>query len=149
MSAAIDRNLGHVAKLEAAQIEARSLAERIAGVVTRVAGTATFAIIHVVWFAGWIRQQRIHPAGSQSQMSRQADRREHLDLQINLLAEQESTATLRLVTRIAERLGIDAPDVADKALTVETDVAELASAVSTALPDPPAKASSLPPSTQA
>jgi len=28
--------------------------ERIAGVVTRAAGTATFAIVHVIWFAGWI-----------------------------------------------------------------------------------------------
>ena len=34
---------------------------------------------------------------SQNQMMRQADRRAHLDLQFNLLAEQEPTATLRTV----------------------------------------------------
>ena len=44
---------------------------------------------------------------SQNQMTRQADRREHLDLQINLLAEQESTATLRAVHGIAHHLGVD------------------------------------------
>jgi len=86
---------------------------------------------------------------SQNQMSRQADRREHLDLQINLLAEQESTATLRLVARIAEHLGIDPTrEVSDVALTTETDIESLASAVEEALPDAPGKSSGLPPPMQ-
>ena len=72
---------------------------------------------------------------SQNQMSRQADRREHLDLQINLLAEQESTATLRVVNRIAEHLGVDVADCADDAtLTRETDIGPPGS--SSALPPP-------------
>ena len=37
---------------------------------------------------------------SQNRMIRQADRRAHLDLQINLLAEQEASLILRQVRRI-------------------------------------------------
>jgi uncharacterized membrane protein len=174
----IGRNVGHVARLEAEQIEARSVTERIAGLVTRAAGTASFAIVHVVWFGAWIAVNggfigRVEPFDpfpfslltmivsleaiflsiwiliSQNQMSRQADRREHLDLQVNLLAEQESTATLRIVMRIAERVGIDTtPYRTDDALTAETDLRRLATAVDETLPDPPAKASGLPPPMQ-
>jgi len=146
--------------------------ERIAGVVTRAAGTATFAIVHVIWFAGWIVinggfASQVKPFDpfpfslltmivsleaillsiwiliSQNQMSRQAERREYLDLQINLLAEQESTSTLRVVNRIAEHLGLDVPR--EEALTTETNIERLASAVEETLPEPPANSSALPP----
>jgi uncharacterized membrane protein len=170
----IGRNVEQIARLEAEQIRGRSLTERIAGAVTRAAGTATFAVIHLVWFAGWIIInggfiRRVKPFDpfpfslltmivsleaiflsiwiliSQNQMSRQADRREHLDLQVNLLAEQESTATLRVVNRIAQHLGIDVSDCAtDVALTRETDIEHLASAVDETLPELPGKSSALP-----
>ena len=47
---------------------------------------------------------------SQGQEARLADRRSHLDLQINMLAEQESTKTLHLLRRVCEKLGIDLDD---------------------------------------
>lgn len=40
-------------------------------------------------------------------MARLADRRAHLDLQINLLAEQELTAILKVVCLIADKAGVD------------------------------------------
>jgi uncharacterized membrane protein len=43
---------------------------------------------------------------TQNRMSDQSDRRDHLDLQVDLLAEQEMTVVLRLLGRIADRLGI-------------------------------------------
>src|SRR4029453_7889918 len=58
----------------------------------------------------------------QNEMERLADRRAHLDLQINMLAEQESTAAIRMLQRICERLGIPLDDAVDTALTEETDV---------------------------
>lgn len=74
---------------------------------------------------------------SQNRMQRLGDRRAHLDLQINLLAEQESTATLRLLARIAERLGIE-PEAAvqhERAnLEAETDVKELVTELDRKLP---------------
>jgi uncharacterized membrane protein len=171
----VGRNVARVAKLESDQINGRTVTERIAGAVTRAAGTAAFAIIHLVWFAAWIVMNAGFVRGiapfdpfpfslltmivsleaiflsiwiliSQNQMSRQADRREHLDLQINLLAEQESTATLRIVNRIAGHLGVDLAGCAtDDALTRETSIEGVASAVEAALPDVPASSSPLPP----
>ena len=171
----IGRNVAQIARLEADQIRSRSLTERIAGTVTRAAGTAVFAIAHLAWFAAWIvvngrfigAMEPFDPFPfslltmivsleaiflsiwiliSQNQMSRQADRREHLDLQINLLAEQESTATLRLVNRIAEHLGVNTAGCsADEALTRETNIARLASAVEETLPELPGDSPPLPP----
>lgn len=109
-----NKNVEQIAKLESQQVGARTLSERIAGhLCYRAPGlvrgldppecrhrppppTLTFLSI-------WILI-------SQNQMSRQADRREHLGLQLTLLAEQESTATLRLVRQIAERLGVSVVD---------------------------------------
>ena len=50
----ISRNVAQIAKLEEDQIQARGLSQRIAGAVTRAAGTSTFALAHLVWFASWI-----------------------------------------------------------------------------------------------
>jgi len=44
---------------------------------------------------------------SQNRMSRQADRRAHLDLQVNLLAEQENMMMLKLLQRLCHRLGVE------------------------------------------
>ena len=160
-------NVQRVAKLEEEQLRARSISERIAAAVTRAAGTATFAIAHLVWFTVWIVVnskwargiERFDPFDpfpfnlltmlvsleaiflsiwiliSQNQMTRQAERRAHLDLQINLLAEQESTATLRIVHDIAEHLGIGGrASRRDPALVEETDIEHLASRMDEALP---------------
>ncbi|HET6367061.1 MAG TPA: DUF1003 domain-containing protein, partial [Pseudomonadales bacterium] len=76
---------------------------------------------------------------NQNRMTRQADKRAHLDLQVNLLAEQESTATLRLLQRVAEKLGVSAEEVHQvAALTQETDVAELLTELDGTLPEPEA-----------
>lgn len=168
-------NVRTIAKLEEQQLRARSFSERLAGAVTRAAGTAVFAVAHLVWFASWIlvntgRLARIQPFDpfpfnlltmivsleaiflsiwiliSQNQMTRQADRRAHLDLQINLLAEQESTATLRTVQGIAQHLGVDpAMYRTDASLAEETDIEHLASRMDEALPDVPGTAAVSPP----
>jgi uncharacterized membrane protein len=118
-------NVEQIARLEAEHLLHRSLAERV---FTDAAGTATSAVLHVVWFAGIFLSICI--LINQNQMTRQADRRAHLDLQVNLLAEQESTATLRIVRRVAEHLGVDLADCTpDGSLTTETDVERLAAAM--------------------
>ena len=64
----------------------------------------------------------------QNRMASRADRRNELTLQIDLLAEKETTKNLQLLQRICEHLGIpDAVDDPDlKALSEETAVEELA-----------------------
>jgi uncharacterized membrane protein len=168
-------NVRQIARLEEQQLQARSASERLAGAVTRAAGTAVFAVAHLVWFVSWIlfnsgRVALIKPFDpfpfnllttivsleaiflsiwiliSQNQMTRQADRRAHLDLQINLLAEQESTATLRAVHGIAHHLGVDpATYLTDPSLAEETDIEHLTSRMDEAMPDIPGTSAVNPP----
>jgi uncharacterized membrane protein len=77
-------------------------------------------------------------------MTRQADRREHLDLQINLLAEQESTATLRLLQRLAKRFEVDL-ETPETELSTDTDIEHVAGMVKEALPHPGVSAPIPPP----
>ena len=52
------------------------------------------------------------PKGFSARLAhRIADRRSHLDLQINLLSEQENTLMLRLLQGIAERVNAPVPDM--------------------------------------
>lgn len=64
---------------------------------------------------------------SQNRLTQVADRRAHLDLQVNLLAEQELTAILKVVCLIAEKTGVTVkgdPDLIK--LLARTDVKVLA-----------------------
>jgi uncharacterized membrane protein len=70
---------------------------------------------------------------NQNRLTRQADRRAHLDLQVNLLAEQESTRTLELLQRITEHLGISRTDD-DCELATPTNVEEVVSTLDRTLP---------------
>jgi uncharacterized membrane protein len=54
----VPSNVRRVARLEEQQLRTRSTSERIAGSVTRAAGTATFAITHLVWFIVWMDETR-------------------------------------------------------------------------------------------
>jgi uncharacterized membrane protein len=47
---------------------------------------------------------------SQNHETRLSERRNHLDLQINLLSEQENTKMLKILGRIAERVGVKIDD---------------------------------------
>ncbi len=96
------------------------------------AGNPMFILLHVVVIGGWIGWNvrgggfDPYPFGflnmtlameaiflssfvlmAQDRMTRDADRRDHLNLQVDLLAEQELTAILNVVVAIANRAGID------------------------------------------
>jgi len=61
---------------------------------------------------------------SQNLSAVENERRHHLDLQINLLNERETTALLRLVTLMADRMGIPLEDQAEvDTLACDTDPA--------------------------
>jgi uncharacterized membrane protein len=63
----------------------------------------------------------------QSVIDQTLERRDHLELQINLLAEREATRSLRILQRIAKRLGVDdAEDCTPDELARETSVDEIA-----------------------
>lgn len=81
---------------------------------------------------------------SQNYELRISDRRNQLDLQINLLTEQENTKMLQLLERIAEKVGVDVKD--DPALHLldqDTRPEKLIAQIEQAQRDsPPARASS-------
>jgi len=63
----------------------------------------------------------------QSRIDRTLERRDHLELQINLLAEKEATRSLRILQRIAEKLDVeDIEDDGSDELASETSVNQIA-----------------------
>lgn len=144
------RNIEVVRKLEEAANEQRTTSDRVARVIARFCGSMTFVWVHVIGFGGWIALnlvpgvKHIDPFPftfltfivsleaiflstfiliSQNQDTRITERRNHLDLQINLLSEQENTKMLAMLQAIAQKVGADIE--ADEAVTVLAQETEL------------------------
>lgn len=160
------RNIDAIVKLEQEFLEGRTLANRIADLIVDAAGTMTTFIVHGVIFVSWIilnlgivpgirpfdpfpfilLTMTVSMEGvvlalfvlmKQNRMSRRADERDHLHLQVNLLAEKEVTKMLQMQSRICERLGIDQPrvDPEVKELAEDTAVDRLARDLKEKLPE--------------
>jgi uncharacterized membrane protein len=131
------RNVETVLQLEEAAREHRTRTDRIAEVIAGFCGSMTFVWVHVAWFGGWIAfnllpgVNHIDPFPftfltlvvsleaiflstfiliSQNHDTRVSEKRNHLDLQINLLSEQENTKMLSLLQQIAIKVGADISD---------------------------------------
>jgi uncharacterized membrane protein len=74
---------------------------------------------------------------SQNRMARQADMRAHLDLQVDLLAEQELTLILYLLRAVCQKEGVSMEKVSGRMreLLRETDVHEVAMDLDERLPE--------------
>ncbi|HET7525872.1 MAG TPA: DUF1003 domain-containing protein [Burkholderiaceae bacterium] len=135
------RNVRAIADLERSRRARRSATERVACRVAEYCGTAGFLWSQAAIFAAWIiwnswpGVRHVDPFPyifltlvlsieaiflsvfiliSQNEETRRTERRNALDLQINLLAEQESTEALRMLRHIGEKLGVrfdDEPDI--------------------------------------
>ncbi|HXG89919.1 MAG TPA: DUF1003 domain-containing protein [Vicinamibacterales bacterium] len=149
-------NVKAVANLERDVRRAASPGERVAHAFSTMVGQIGFVIAQLVAIAAWIAWNTAGPEPSrfdpypyvlltlivtcegvliatfiliaQNRMSKQNDQRDHLHLQINLLAEQELTLVLKLLRRVADRLEV-ASDTADDQLGAklaeETDISQL------------------------
>ena len=150
-----------VAQLELETLKARTLLERWTVVVATAASSTAFTVGHLVWFAVWIgantlTRWRFDPypfsfltlvvsleaivltgfiLRDQAYMALVSDRRAHLDLQVNLLAEEELTAIMRVLCGLASHVGYDAradnPHLDE--LLRHTNVRELAERIKTEL----------------
>ena len=128
-------------RLDELAVAKRTVADRIAEFVARFCGSITFVWIHAAWFAAWLLWNAVpglrhfdpYPFTfltlcvsleaiflssfiliSQNYEMRISERRSHLDLQINLLAEQENTKMLQLLDRMAKKMGLyeeDDPEI--------------------------------------
>ena len=65
---------------------------------------------------------------TQNRMTKQADKRAHLDLQVNLLAEQELTTILQMLEALCQKAGtgVKVSDWRVEQLLKDTDVMQLA-----------------------
>jgi uncharacterized membrane protein len=160
----VNRNVQAIVDLERKALDERPHISRLSDLVLKVAASPTFVIVHLIVFAGWMVLNSTPVAfdrrpfnllnlilaieaivltsivlNAQADLRRMADLRAHLDLQVNILAEQELTAMLGLLNRICDRLGIDA--AASKAnveqLSKETDVRTIATAIEKTLDESP------------
>jgi len=131
------QNVLAMRQLEEAAMAKRTGADRVAAAIARFCGQMTFVWIHVVLFAAWIgyntlpwfKQFDPYPYTfltlvvsleaiflstfiliSQNYDMRISERRNQLDLQINLLAEQENTKALQMLERIAKKVGANIGD---------------------------------------
>lgn len=136
------RNVETIANIERASEEERTFGERVADRFAAVVGSWPFIVAQSVILIAWLIVNAVawsyhwdpYPfillnlllsfqaayaspiiMMSQNRQGRLAERRNHLDLQINLLAEQETTEVLRLLRKLCEKQGVPLegdPDVA-------------------------------------
>lgn len=131
------RNIESIVQLEQEFMRARTRLDRISDAVSNFVGSIYSLVMHAALIVTWITINTYfsfwrfdsYPYNllslvlavetvflsafvlmSQNRQSRQADRWSHLDLQIGLLAEQESTKMLQLLQKICDKLGM--PQVA-------------------------------------
>ena len=159
-----DPAIQEIAQIEREAYESRSWMDHFAGSITRKAGSATAILIHTIWFFVWLLLNlNIIPGFvpfdpfpfslltmvvsleaifltlfvliSQNRMSKEADRRAELDLEVNILAEKEATLILQMLRQISEKLGVTPPPKADMpTLMKETNVGELSKKLEEVLP---------------
>lgn len=131
------RNVAAMRRLEEAAMANCSRGDRFASFVSRVCGTMTFVVVHAIFFGGWIAFNALpglphfdpYPFTflvlvvsleaiflstfiliSQNYELRISERRNQLDLQINLLSEQENTKMLQMLEAIAHKVGAGVED---------------------------------------
>jgi uncharacterized membrane protein len=134
---------------------------RLTDGVARIAGSLGFIVFHAIWFAGWILVNSTLVAFdpfpysllnvvvaleavfltsvvlmNQNHMTRLANRRMNLDLQVNLLAEQELTAMLHMLHGLCTKAGVNVAirDERVQQLLAETDIHKIAVALDDRLP---------------
>jgi uncharacterized membrane protein len=134
----LQTNVEAIHRLDVRSLHPQSLTDRIAARVERFAGSPTFIWLHVAWFAAWIIANTVLPTRhfdpfpftfltlvvsleaiflaafilmSQNVSASLSERRNQLDLQINLLAEQENTKMLKILVAIGKHL--DVPNIED------------------------------------
>jgi len=160
------RNIATIVKMEQEFLQQRSAAARIVDTAVDGVGTMPSFLVHISVFVAWIVVNSGIVRGvqpwdpfpfilltmfvsmegvilalfvlmKQNRMSRRADERDHLHLQVNLLAEKEITTMLQLQQDLMAHLGMPAPprDAEVRQLAEETAVENLASELREKLPD--------------
>ncbi len=156
----IQEHVEIIAKHEQDFLNSRTPSERVSDAIGSFAGSLPFVCLHACFFVVWILVNTLHlgriphfdPAPfdllgtlvaleaillasfilmRQSRLSRRADERDHLVLQVLLLTEKEITAIVGMSQQIAERVGLQsvARDQEITALSEHTPIEEVAQTI--------------------
>lgn len=152
MEAETRSNITKIVEIEDAEKARRTIGEKVSELIAAFCGSMVFVYVHIIWFGGWIVVNSIFTSYSfdpfpytfltlvvsleaiflstfilisQNHETRLTERRNHLDLQINMLAEQESTKTLELLQLVAKKIGVDCEDNETQALLEQVDPQKL------------------------
>ena len=159
-----ERNVATIQQLESAALGHGGAMDALADRIARFAGSAVFLALHVVWFAGWIVINVSPGIGhfdpfpftfltlvvsleaiflsafiliSQKRAALVSERRNQLDLQINLLTEQENTRMLKVLGAIAKKLDVSiAEDPSTEVLEQATQPEKLLEQIERAQQEP-------------
>ena len=128
-----ERNVEAIHRLDSEAQRSEGAIDAVADRISSFCGSTLFLVVHVLWFALWIggnvslgaRAFDPYPFTfltlvvsleaiflssfiliSQNRASRISERRNQLDLQINLLTEQENTKMLEMLQRISRAVGV-------------------------------------------
>ena len=152
----VEKNIQQVSNIETAANKTRTASDVVADSIAAFCGSMAFVYVHVVFFAVWLginlwpHLPKFDPAPfsnltlivsleaiflstfiliSQNRQQKVADHRNHLDLQINLLSEQENSQIIRMMQRIMERLEIKDGLEEGAALASPTDLLAVAAEI--------------------
>jgi uncharacterized membrane protein len=160
----VQQNVETISKIEQAAHEARSHGDVISDAIAGFCGSLWFIWVHLAYIGGWLALNGWLLAGSsrfdpppfgtlnllvsieaiflstfilisQNRLQRIADQRNHLDLQVNLLAEQETSLMLTMMQQMLDHLGIAAPSTKVETLQQQTDPERMVSLIQSTLED--------------
>jgi uncharacterized membrane protein len=160
-----EKNVRAVVNLERSKRIGRTRLECLIDRSAEWAGHPSFPIAHALWFGAWLTFNLLSPRAfdpypfilltlvvsleailltsfvlaAQDRMTKEADQRAKLNLQVDILAEQELTAILRGISALAKHSGVDlareVPNLAE--LTSDTRIDRLARRLTEAEQDVP------------
>src|SRR6185503_5728918 len=132
-----EQNVQTIVQLEETAKANRNKTDQMADIIAQFCGSFTFVWVHLIWFGAWVAVNVIPGVAhfdpypftfltlvvsleaiflstfiviSQNHETRLSERRNQLDLQINLLTEQENTKMLKILERIADNVGASTQD---------------------------------------
>jgi len=154
--AALEENVEAIRTWERESLLSRTRTEQIADWIAATGAGGPVFLLHVLWFGTWVTinigwvpgvapfdpfpfpllttvvsLEAIFLAwfvlASQNRLARQSDKRSHLNLQVDLLAEREMTAMLQLLQDIARHLNVKTTVTSEllRDLAKKTDVRSL------------------------
>ena len=159
----LQSNVKKVVEIEDAQKLNRSIGEKISVLIADFCGSMIFVWVHVIWFGSWVLMNSVFSFNfdpfpytfltlvvsleaiflstfiliSQNHETKLTERRNHLDLQINILTEQENTKMLEILQLIAEKVGVGRDDPEAAALLEKMEPEQLVEQIMSAKNEDP------------